>query len=154
MSVLQLRRQLHLERDQLVDLALCWHESGHFTTARALSYAPDGCSIDSPGVGSTRFTYPTSDRETPEGRRRLLAIYLAGSVAEHIRFGKAIMGESAKDRSYINELLAFERDQPARIDAQSAATDLAARLLRADWEFASALASELREKRSWGAVAA
>ncbi len=141
-----------MTRSQRNYLAVCYHESGHYVTARGVGIEPEGCKVSE--AGGKTFLRRDPGAHTPAGRRRLLAVHFGGMLAERLKFGEAPLergGHVSDNKTADGILLEFPRAERAR--EQREAMDVAARALRERWPFVQALAEELHEKGSWGVAA-
>jgi hypothetical protein len=142
-----------MTRAQRDYLAVCYHEAGHYTTARGVGIEPEGCRVSE--TGGKTFLRRDPGAHTPAGRRRLLAVQFGGLLAERFKFGEAPLerahGHKKDNETATGLLLTFPRAERAR--EQREAMDLAARALRERWPFVQALAEELQEHGRWGVPA-
>jgi hypothetical protein len=130
-------------------LAVGLHESGHYVVAGAMGFDAQGCSIDADGGGAMRYLRAVGDIANPAGRRKLVAVALAGMLAERRHYGREHAGRCALDHRRATDLLMLEpRERRAR--AQREAIGLAADALAARWGFVVALAEEMRDVGRWG----
>ena len=138
-------------RDYHHSKAVAWHEASHWAVASELGLKPLSVHADGSG-GAVRIA--PSETVSSDGRRRMVALYLAGHLGEQMRYGAMpLLTPNSEDYKVVDRLLMALPSQEERVTMQSEAMDLAARALRERWDFVKVLAAELQERGRWSVVA-
>jgi hypothetical protein len=75
--------------------ATAYHEAGHAIVAREFGYEVGLVEINEDGLtGMCRFKMPAWDESTPAGRRRQLAVLVAGRIAERRLAGRVVSADT------------------------------------------------------------
>jgi hypothetical protein len=126
-----LRRQNERRAQQHRD-ALRVHEAGHAMVAHLFGYRGISVELEASG-GRALYTEPRGERDTPEGRLRLLCLALAGIEAEVLVWGAPVLvGGYRGDERKAARWLAHWPDHE-RQAVRERATARACQLLREWW---------------------
>ena len=145
-------------RDWYLAEAAAVHESGHFVVGLELGLSPMSARTDGRGSGTTKFRKLPDDLDlrSREGAARVVAMTLAGGLAEYIAFGTPVRQARSptSDHARATMVLMGLPTQAERIEVQSEAISSACRILHRRWADVTLIAEQIRDgARAWGASA-